>query len=145
MTSFRNRMLVIAAVALAAICASTVPAAGQGVIQGSFTLPCEVRWQAWTLPAGDYTFKMASMATPNIITLTGPNGSAFVPATVADKSDVSEQSSLTIEHRYGGAIVRELYLAQIGVRLRYNVHKAPKDVELAQGPVATEQVLVAMR
>ena len=141
MTSLRNRMLVTAAVALTAICANAVPAAAQA-IQGSFTLPNEVRWQAWTFPAGDYTFKIDSVASVQI-TLKGPDGSAFVHAMVTDQSARGEQSSLTIEHRGSTSVVRELYLAQIGLRLRYFVPKAPKEVEVAQ--VKTERILVAMK
>lgn len=144
MKSLRNRMLAVAAFAMAAICASSVPAAAQA-FQGRFTLPNDVSWQGFTLPAGDYTFTMASAATPARIVLNGPKGYSFISALVADKGDVSEQSSLTIEHRGGTSIVRELYLAQLGVRLRYHVPKAPKDMELAQGPVTTERILVAMK
>src|SRR3982074_1647265 len=39
-----NRVFVIAAFALAAVCASAVPASAQAVYQGSFTLPHTVRW-----------------------------------------------------------------------------------------------------
>ena len=38
----------------------------------------------------------------------------------------------------------ELYLAPIGLRLKYSVPKRQKDQELAQGPATTEQVLVVM-
>ena len=144
MKSFQNRMLTIAAVALAAISASAPRASAQAAT-GSFTLPNEVRWQASTLPAGDYTFRMDSAATPARIVLNGPKGYSFISALVADRGDVSEQSSLTIEHRGSTSIVRELYLGQLGVRLRYYVPKGPKDMELAQGPVTTERILVAMK
>jgi len=139
-------MLVVAAIALAAICASAVPAAAQAVFQGRFTLPNEVRWQGLTFPAGDYTFKMYSVATPARITLTDSNGNAhFITALVADKSDPSQQSSLIVEHRGGSFVVSEMYLAQIGLRLRYRVPKAPKDEELAEGRVTAEHILVAMK
>lgn len=143
MKSLRNRMLVGAAVALAAICASAVPAKAQAAFQGTFTLPNDVRWQGSMFPAGDYSFKMDSATTPARIIVKGPNGSAFVTALVADRAGVSEQSTLTIEHRGGSSVIRELYLAEIGLRLHYNVPKAPKDKELAQ--VTTERLLVAMK
>jgi hypothetical protein len=144
MTSLRNRMLVIAAFALAAVCASATPAAAQGVYKGSFTLPHEVRWQNATLPAGDYTFELKSLDTPSLITLKGPNGSRFIPALVAN-NQASEQSMLVVEMRGSVAAVTELHLSGIGRTLRYAAPKAPKDVELAQGPVTREQVLVAMK
>jgi hypothetical protein len=142
MTSLRVRMLAVAAVALTAVCASAVSASAQAV-KGSFTLPNEVRWQGNTLPAGDYTFEMKSTAVPSTITLNGPDGCAFIMALVANGDDSKGKSALIIERRGYHSFVRELYLAQIGVRLRYHVPKAPKDVELAQ--VTTETILVAMK
>ena len=145
MTSLRNRMLVIAALASAAICASAVPASAQGVCSGSFTLPNEVRWQGWTFPAGDYTFRMDSAAMPARIMLNGPKGYEFVSGVVADKDAGGGQSSLTIVHRGGRAFVRELYLASIGLRIHYGVPKASKEQLLARGPMTTERILVAMK
>jgi len=143
MTSLRNRMLVVATFALAAIFTSATPAAAQA-FKGSFTLAHEVRWQKATLPAGDYTFEIKSVSVPSLITLKGPNGSSFIPALVANDR-VSEQSMLVIETRGSISAVTELRLSSIGRTLRYAAPKAPKDVELAQGPVTREQVLVAMK
>jgi hypothetical protein len=144
MTFFRNRMLVIAAFALAAVCASATPATAQGIYKGSFTLRHEVRWQNATLPAGDYTFEMKSLDISSPIKLNGPKGSQFIPALVADEK-VNEQSMLVLETRGSVSAVTELRLSGIGRTLRYAAPKAPKDVELAQGPVTREQVLVAMK
>jgi hypothetical protein len=143
MTSLRNRMLVIASFALA-IFASATPAAAQQAFKGSFTLTHEVRWQNFTLPAGDYTFEMKSTSGPSLVTLKGPNGSSFIPALVANEM-VIEQNMLVIETHGSISAVTELRLSSIGRSLRYAAPKAPKDVELAQGPVTREQVLVAMK
>jgi hypothetical protein len=144
MTSLRNRMLVVATLALAAIFASATPAAAQQIYKGSFTLTHEVRWQNATLPAGDYTFEIKSISVPSLITVKGPNGSSFIPALVANDK-VIEQSMLVIETHGSISAVTELRLSNIGRSLRYAAPKAPKDVELAQGPVTREQVLVAMK
>jgi hypothetical protein len=144
MTSLRNRMLVITAFALAAVCASATPATAQGIYKGSFTLPHEVRWQNATLPAGDYTFEMKSLEASSLIRLNGPKGSQFIPALVANEK-ASEQSMLVIETRGSVDAVTELRLSGIGRSLRYATPKAPKDVELAQDPVTREQVLVAVK
>ncbi len=122
MKSLRNRMLVIAAVALAVVCASAVPASAQLVCKGSFTLSQEVHWQTATLPPGDYTFEMQSLASPSRIVLRGPNGSSFISAIVAD----------------------ELRLSPIGRTLRYAVPKPRKETEVAQAPVTREHILVAV-
>jgi len=143
MKSLRNRMLVIAAVALAAVCASAVPASAQLACKGSFTLSHEVRWQNATLPAGDYTFEMQSLASPSRITVKGPNGYQFITAAVANEIK-SDQSMLIIEHRGSRSTIAELRLSSIGRSFRYAVPKAPKDVEVAQGPVTREQILVAV-
>ena len=144
MKSLRNRVLAIAALGIATICANASPATAQlTAFKGSFTLPNEVRWQGATLPAGDYTFSLKSASGPDLIQLQGPKGASFVISLTASKDDVSDSSVMTIEHRAGMSIVRELYLAQIGLRLHYYVPKPAKDEQLAQGPVTTEQVLVA--
>lgn len=137
------RLLAIAAFALAVVCASATPASAQAVVKGSFTLTHEVRWQNATLPAGDYTFEMKSLAAPSTITVKGPNGYQFVSAIVADEN-AGEQSMLIVENRGGGSVISELRLAAIGRSLRYSVPKALKDVELAQGLITREQILVAM-
>ena len=144
MKSLRNRVLAIAALGIATICANASPATAQvTAFKGSFTLPNEVRWQGATLPAGDYTFSLKSASGPDLIQLQGPKGGSFVVSLTASKDDVSDRSVMTIEHRAGMSIVRELYLAQLGLRLHYYVPKPAKDEQLAQGPVTTEQVLVA--
>jgi hypothetical protein len=143
MKSLRNRILVIAAVALATVCASAVPAFAQLVCKGSFTLSQEVRWQNATLPAGDYTFEMRSLALPSRITLKGPNGYQFITAAVANETK-SDQSMLVIEHRGNLSAISELRLSAIGRTLRYSVPKAPRDIEVAQGPVTREQIVVAV-
>ena len=144
MTSLRNRMLVVATLALAAIFASATPAAAQQAFKGGFTLTHEVRWQNVTLPAGDYTFEIKSLSVPSLITVKGPNGSSFIPALVVNDK-VIEQSMLVIETHGSISAITELRLSSIGRSLRYAAPKAPKDVELAQGPVTREQVLVAVK
>jgi hypothetical protein len=143
MKSLRNRMLAIAAFALAAVCASATPASAQAAFKGSFTLTHQVRWQNAILPAGDYTFQMESLAAPARIVIQGPNGYQFISALVADQK-VSERSMLIVENHGRSSVVSELRLAPINRILRYSVPKAPKEVELAQGPVTREQILVAL-
>jgi hypothetical protein len=143
MKSLRYRMLVIAAFALAAIGLSAIPASAQPVCKGSFTLSHEVRWQNATLPAGDYTFVMQSLASPSRITLKGPNGYQFITALVESKTD-SNRSMLIVENRGGRSTIAELRLSAIGRSFRYAVPKAPENAEVAQGPVTREQIVVAV-
>ncbi len=143
MKSLRNRMLFIAAFALAAVCASAIPVSAQNAFQGSFTLPYEVQWQNATLPAGVYTFEMKSLNTPARIIIHGPNGYQFITALVADEK-TSERSMLLVQRQSGRSVVSELYLAEIGRRLRYAVPKAREDAELAKAPARTERIVVAV-
>jgi hypothetical protein len=141
MKSRRNRALIIVAFALAAVFASAVPASAQVAFQGKFTLSHQVRWQKATLPAGNYTFEIQSLATPRIV-LRGPNGPQFINGFITDQKAVGH-SMLVVENRGNQSCITELRMAPIGRSIRYSVPKAPKDVELAQGPVTREEVTVA--
>jgi hypothetical protein len=145
MKSSFSRILAIVTMGLIAVCASARPAAAQNAFQGNFTLPNEVRWAGAMLPAGDYTFSLKSAGMPAQITLSGPNGRAFVLTSASDQRASGGPSSLTIEHHGGTRFVRELYLADLNLHLRYGAPSMPKNErQLAQGPVFTEQVLIAM-
>jgi hypothetical protein len=146
MKTHRNRLLAIAVIGLVAIgtCVSRTAAQGSSE-RGSFTLPYEVRWQGVLLPAGDYTFSLKSAASPAMVTVQGPNGGAFILATALDEKKTDQHSSLTIEGRGSTRFVREMYLADLGLHIRYSIPKIPKnEKELAQGPATTEHVLVSI-
>jgi hypothetical protein len=146
MKSLRNRILAIAAVGLAAVCANSSPAPAQSSSAGGrFTLPYEVNWKDVVLPAGDYTFSLKTLMSPAIVQVRGPNDGAFIMATAMDEKKTDQQSSLTIESRGSTRFVREMYLADFGLHIHYAMPKIPKnEKELAQGPVTTEHVLVSM-
>jgi len=141
-----TRIVTIATLGLIAICASASSASAQNTVQGKFTLPHDVRWANASLPAGDYTFSLSSMTMSGSVFLQGPNGGAFILTSVIDNRNEGNSSKLTIEHRGGFSFVRSMYLADLGVELTYRAPKTPKqDVELAKGPVSTEQVLIAKK
>jgi hypothetical protein len=141
-----TRIIAIATFGLIAICASASSASAQNAFQGKFTLPNDVRWANTSLPAGDYTFSLNSPTMPGRVFLQGPNGGAFILTSVIDNRHEGDSSRLTIEHRGGVSFVRSMYLADLGVELTYSTPKTPKqDVELAKGPVSTEQVLIAKK
>lgn len=65
-------------------------------------------------------------------------------ATVLDEKKTDQHSSLIIERRGGTRFVREMYLADLDLRICYSIPKIPKnEKELAQGPATTEHVLVS--
>ena len=141
-----TRIVAIATFGLIAICASASSASAQNAFQGKFTLPNDVRWANASLPAGDYTFSLDSTTMPGRVLLRGPNGGAFILTSASDNRNEGDSSKLTIEHRGDISFVRSMYLADLGVELTYSAPKTPKqDVELAQGPVSTEQVLIAKK
>jgi hypothetical protein len=141
-----TRIIAIATFGLIAICASASSASAQNAFQGKFTLPDDVRWANTSLPAGDYTFSLNSRTMPGRVFLQGPNGGAFILTSVIDNRHEGDSSRLTIEHRGGVSFVRSMYLADLGVELTYSVPKTPKkNVELAKGPVSSEQVLIAKK
>jgi hypothetical protein len=138
-----HRMLAIAVFGLFAACVSEVPASAQEVFGGSFTLPHEVRWNRTVLPAGSYTFLFSTAPMPNRMIVMGPNGFEFDLSSATSYGKTDQPSALTLERRGGTSFVRELYLADLGLYLRYDVLKAKDAKELAQGPASTEKLLIA--
>jgi hypothetical protein len=141
-----TRIVAIATFGLIAIYASASSASAQNAYQGKFTLLNDVRWANATLPAGDYSFSLSSPTMSGRVFLQGSNGGAFILTSVIDNRNEGDSSKLTIEHRGGSSFVRSMYLADLGVELTYSAPKTSKqDVELAKGPVSTEQVLIAKK
>ena len=144
MKSNFSRILAIATLGLIAVCASASAASAQSIFKGKFTLPENVQWGNASLPAGDYTFSLKSASVPAQIFLQGPNGGAFIMTGSIDKRDEGESSNLTIERRGESHFVHTMYLADLGLELRYRVPSIPKNErQLAQGPASIEKVLIA--
>jgi hypothetical protein len=138
------RIFACAVLGLFAVCISAKPAAAQP-FQGSFTLPDEVRWQNTVLPAGDYTFSIASTTFPATMVIRGKNQVAVVISVGLSEKPMEAPSHLRIERRGETRYVRELYLADSNLHLRYFVPKPENRELLAQGAATTEQILVAKR
>jgi hypothetical protein len=138
-----SRILAIVAIACIAVCAAPAPAAAQDAYKGRFTLTHDVRWAQILLPAGEYTFSLKSASLPAQILLSGPNGLAMVTTSATSTKISGASSSITLQHRGGMTTVSDLYLAELGMDLRYGAPKLPHN-EIAQGPQETEHVLVAM-
>lgn len=143
MNSKFTRITAIIAIGLIAACVAASPASAQDVFKGSFTLPQEARWGSVNLPAGDYTFTLKSAGLPAMITLYGPNGGCFIMSSSTDTKDMDKPSNLKIERHGFRSFIKELYLADLHLKLNYSVPSTPKDQELAMGPVSTQEVLIA--
>jgi hypothetical protein len=147
MKTYRNRWLTIVVAGLIAVGGvSRVAAQNGSILRGSFTLPCDVSWQGDLLPAGAYTFSLQSGVLPALVSVRGPQGIIFIQASALNETQTHQQSALTLERRGSTSFVREMYLDDLGLHIFYRVPKVPKnEKQLAQGPVATEQVVVALR
>jgi hypothetical protein len=143
MNSLRYRVLVLTTLGLAALGANAIPAAAQAdVCKGSFTLPVAAEWQDTRLPAGHYTFSMKSVGFPIQIRVEGENGAVYVGSVGTSQRNSGEKSFLILEQRGDSKFVRELYLAQIGLHVRYYVPSQSKEDLLTKGPAKTERVSV---
>ena len=143
MKELMRRMLAIAAFGLFAVCVSGFPTSAQDVFTGSFTLPHEVRWDRTVLPPGSYTFVFTTTPMPNRMIVTGPGGFELHLSSAMAYRKTDQPSVLILERRGDTSFVRELYLADLGLHLHYDVPKAKSEKELAQAPPSTEQFLVA--
>jgi hypothetical protein len=68
----------------------------QNAYQGKFTLPVETHWGIATLPAGDYTFALASNSAPYRLYIHGQGVSAIIQATAANQRVASEHPQLNL-------------------------------------------------
>jgi hypothetical protein len=143
MKSLRHRILVLTTLGLAALGANAISAVAQSdLYKGSFTLPVAAEWQNARLPAGHYTFSMKSAGFPIQIRVEGENGAVYVGSVGTSQRNSGEKSFLILEQRGDSKFVRELYLAQIGLHVRYYVPAQSKEDLLAKGPAKTERVSV---
>jgi hypothetical protein len=108
------------------------PASAQ-LIQGKFTLPFTARWRATTLPSGEYSFKLDTLADHGAVQLyRGTRGVALILAQCIGDNR-SDRSKMVLEN----GTVRELSLPQIGATLYYPApnprHRAaPEQPQVAQ-------------
>jgi hypothetical protein len=143
MNSLRYRIIALTVLGLAYVGSTAIPSAAQGAVcKGSFTLPVAAEWQNTRLPAGDYTFSMNSVGFPMQIRVEGENGAVYVGSVGTSQQNSGEKSFLILEQRGDSKFVRELYLAQLGLHVRYYVPSQPKDELLAKGPAKTERLSV---
>src|SRR5580693_10065973 len=83
----------VAALALGALATS---GNAQSAYQGKFTLPFETHWRNATLPAGDYTFTLASVSAPCTLYIHGQAGNAIIMASAHDQKVVAGHAQLNL-------------------------------------------------
>jgi hypothetical protein len=143
MRAHLNRIAVLVALAIFAVCAGATPVVAQDAFRGTFNLPNEVQWQGTKLPAGAYSISLASTSVPARITLKGPGGTAFVLTSSTSRHNTAGSSVITLERHHGKSYVKDIYLQDLNLHLCYRAPKNAEDRELAQGATPTEQILVA--
>src|SRR5258708_5478413 len=89
----------------------------QTAYQGKFTLPFETHWGGATLPAGDYTFTLASANSPYTLYVYGQAGSAIIKASAADEKVVSDHAQLTRGEIQDGKNAETFEAREQGLRL----------------------------
>jgi len=132
----RSLILALAGVCLFAGIASAQAAA----VKGQFTLPFDAKWGGATLPAGDYTFTLDSMALPAIVRIeTGDRCVALVMTQGADKTDSSKASELIVTRDGGQARIRVLHVAELGTDFEYSAPKSERR-EMASAPELIQRI-----
>jgi len=97
----------------------------QTVYQGKFTLPFETHWGGATLPAGDYTFTLASASFPYTLYIQGQAGNAIIRASAADEEVVSRHAQLNLVDIADVQNVETFEASELGLRLSYGTPKRP--------------------
>ena len=138
-----NRIAVLVAFSIFAVCAAGTPAVAQDAYRGTFTLPQEVKWQGNTLPAGTYSFALASTVVPARLIVKGPTGSQVILTSATSEDRSAKPSVLTLERSHGALYVQDIFLQELDMHLRFTAPKREEPRELAQGTIETEQILVA--
>src|SRR5512142_160343 len=68
---------------------------------GTFTLPFETRWGKAVLPAGDYSYRLESVAAPQLISVTGQGQTVLVMTGGGISERKSSENSALIVVRLG--------------------------------------------
>ena len=143
MKNYITRIVAIAVLGLVTFFAIPNRVHAAPAFKGQFTLTNNVVWNGTELPAGDYEFTLNSQAMPAKILLHGPNGYMFVLTSAVSGKAQGETSNMTIERRNGERFVSSLYLADLGIDLRYRAPKLNEKM-IAQGPATVEHIAIAM-
>jgi hypothetical protein len=128
----------VAALALGALAAS---GNAQTVYQGKFTLPFETHWGGATLPAGDYTFTMASASSPYTLYIHGQAGNAIIRASAAGEKVVSGHAQLNLVDIADVQNVETFEAPELGLTFSYSTptrkHMGRKEAHQKMAPQTT--------
>jgi hypothetical protein len=103
--------------------------------RGSFTLAHEVRWQNAVVPAGEYTFSLASRGPAQLLLLrkVSGGGAGFMLLTAeTEPAKASELSALVLVERSGRSFVSSMGLPAYGITLNFTVPAETREVAQAR-------------
>ena len=114
------------------------------VSHGTFTLPRETRWGGAVLAPGAYSYTLDRASMPGTVKVRAPGSTAMILVNAGIvQSPESAASHLLLVTEGRQTSIREFYLSDLGLTLRFRAPKA-KYAILAQGPPPLkEKVLVA--
>jgi hypothetical protein len=145
MNTNRNLKLVKLAVLAMLTACMGASLANAKTVQGSFTLPFEVRWGQAVLPPGNYSFTLNSSAgsVASAVIVRGEDDATSIILSPMHDSCFSGKSALIVEREGEGGTVRSLRLVEAGLVINYPAPKAKRQV-LAQAPKLIQSLPVLM-
>jgi hypothetical protein len=110
----------------------------QNAYQGKFTLPFETHWGNAILPAGEYTFILASASSPYTLYIHGQTGNAIIKASAADEKVVSGHAQLNLVDIADVQNVETFEAPELGLTFSYRTpkqkHMGRKEARQKMGP-----------
>jgi hypothetical protein len=131
--------LFVVAVALLSIGLLSSSVRANNVLVGKFTLPHPTQWKNTVLPAGDYTFKLATTQTDtHVLSVRGANEALDIMIFPEYACETCLSGELKVAMQGDNRVVTSLDLP--GFHMDFKVHESP--AELAKTPAPSEQVAV---
>ena len=133
---------------LAALGGTAIPALGQEMVLGKFTLPVEARLGKTVLPAGEYKFSVVTLGNIRLVSSIQAASShvqvviqsmakggpfANVVAMASRDADTPNPTALDIRADGDGMLIHSMCLEKLGLVLVFNGNKS-KNVMRARGP-----------
>jgi hypothetical protein len=112
---------------LSLLSSTVVPMAVQAdEVRGAFTLMSETHWGKLVLPAGYYTFSLATHSAMPVLLIRSANGSlaGFIGATSETGTRDKTKNALTIETKEGLKVITALHINDAGLILHYSIPEA---------------------
>ena len=125
-------------VAALALGAFATRGSAQNAYQGKFTLPFETHWGGATLPAGDYTFTLASASSPYKLYIHGQAGDAIIMTVAADQKSASGHAQLNLVDIADVQTVETFEAPELGLIFSYwtptQKHMGPREAHQKMAP-----------